>query len=58
MLLKCQPRAPEPILESVGVGGISETKRNEKTLCLVASATTPRLGTLAVEGQHAGYPTS
>ena len=29
---------------SVGVGGISETKRNKKTLCLVASATTPRLG--------------
>jgi hypothetical protein len=49
MLLKRQPSAPEPILESVGVGGISEAKRNED----VASEATPRLdATLSVEGHH------
>ena len=53
MLLKRQPTAPKPILESVGVGGISETKRNEKTPGFVSSAATPRLdATLSVEGHH------
>jgi hypothetical protein len=53
MLLKRQPRAPEPFLKIVGVSGIGEAKGYKKILCLITSAPTPRLNaTLAVEGQH------
>ena len=53
MLLKRQPHAPEPLLESVGVSGIREAKRYEEMLGFVASAATPRLdAVLPVEGQH------
>jgi hypothetical protein len=53
MLLKRQPSAPKPILESVGVGGIGEAKRNEEMPGFVSSAATPRLdATLSVEGHH------
>jgi hypothetical protein len=53
MLLKRQPSAPEPILESVGVGGIGKAKLYEETPGFVASTATSRLdATLAMEDYH------
>jgi hypothetical protein len=53
MLLKRQPRAPEPLLKSVGLGGISEAEGHEELPFIVPPAPAPGLDAArAVEGQH------